>query len=109
MGGSDRPPGGESFGSAQEGVASGDLYLPLSKEVLGWGAFPEAYRCVLADTQTSPREGKGEAAPVMGVEMGGAHQGYIKIFRRPLDLVVQWLRPLCCLCRGPGFNPWWGK
>ena len=72
MGGSDRPPGGESFGAVQEGVASGDLYLPLSKEVLGWGAFPEAYRCVLADTQTSPREGKGEAAPVMGVGMGRA-------------------------------------
>ena len=45
------------------------------------GAFPEAYRCVLTDTQTSPREGKGEAAPVMGVGMGGAHQGYSKTFR----------------------------
>ena len=45
------------------------------------GAFPETYRCVLTDTQTSPREGKGEAAPVMGVGMGGAHQGYSKTFR----------------------------
>lgn len=81
MGGSDSRPDGESLGAVQEGEASGGLYLPLSNQVLGWGPFPEAYRCVLAGTQTSPREGKGEAVPVMGVGMGGAHQGNIKTFR----------------------------